>query len=363
MSLPASYLLSCSMKAAAVFTLLVWLCASAAASEWETIRSCRLIENESNDGDSFHVDADGEERIFRLYFVDAPETDDNGRMADRIAEQAELFGITEEESLAMGKKAAAFTRAVLSRPFAVTTRGQNARGASEIKREYAFVETADGEDLGEMLVARGLARSFGQVATLKPYTAAELREKYDRLEDQARRERVGAWGDGSATPTMKLANQESQPDDKAVTPRSNVIATFGDLTLGSTEDQFRRHYPQAQRGEDWQSETETLHTYVLLPPDSMDADNVRFIFRSGRLIQMDHTFSKKRLEERGGDNTDGKAISQLFGNEGEPCGPHELELLPKVKSGRMWRSPSTGEAATLEIHHDGSAQVSFHRVD
>ena len=29
----------------------------------------------------------------------------------------------------------------------------------------------------------------------------------------------------------------------------------------------------------------------------------------------------------------------------------------------MWRSSTTGEAATLEIYHDGSAQVGFHRMD
>jgi endonuclease YncB( thermonuclease family) len=36
------------------------------------------MENASNDGDSFHVKADGEERIFRLYFVDTPESESAG---------------------------------------------------------------------------------------------------------------------------------------------------------------------------------------------------------------------------------------------------------------------------------------------
>ena len=236
-------------------------------------------------------------------------------------------------------------------------------GASAIKREYAFVETADGEDLGEMLVSRGMARSFGEDAATPSESASDLRAKYDRLEAKARRERVGAWGDGAATPTMELANQEDQPDDKATAPKPEALVRFGDLTLGTTEDEFRRHYPQAQRAEDWPTDIGTLRTYLLLPPDSIDADSVRFIFRNGRLIQMDHSFSKQRLDERGGENTDGEALSQLFGNEGEPYGPHELELLPKVKSGRMWRSSTTGEAATLEIYHDGSAQVGFNRMD
>ena len=150
------------------------------------------------------MEADGEERIFRLYFVDTPEAESGGYVTERVSEQAAEFGITEEESVEMGKKAAAFTRAVLSRPFKVTTRGQNALGASQLKREYAFVETADGEDLGEMLVSRGLARSFGEDAAFGTKKASDLRAKYDRLEAQARREKLGAWGDDAATPTREL---------------------------------------------------------------------------------------------------------------------------------------------------------------
>lgn len=103
------------MKSAAVYAQLLSLCSQAFAGEWQTIRDCRLIENESNDGDSFHVKADGEEHIFRLYFVDTPEADaDDSRVQDRIAKQAAEFGISEEESVEIGKKAAAFTRAVLA---------------------------------------------------------------------------------------------------------------------------------------------------------------------------------------------------------------------------------------------------------
>ena len=183
------------------------------ADEWQTIRDCRLMENESNDGDSFHVEADGEERIFRLYFVDTPEAEAGGYVTERVSEQAKEFGITDEESVEMGKKAAAFTRAVLSRPFKVTTRGQNALGASQLKREYAFVETADGEDLGEMLVSRGLARSFGVDAAATGKSAASLRSKYDRLEAKARSERLGAWGEDAATPTMELSGGSEEKEE------------------------------------------------------------------------------------------------------------------------------------------------------
>ena len=80
------------MKAAAVYALLLWLCTPAFAGEWETIRGCRLIENESNDGDSFHVKADGEERIFRLYFVDTPEAESGGYVKGRVGEHQKHGG-------------------------------------------------------------------------------------------------------------------------------------------------------------------------------------------------------------------------------------------------------------------------------
>jgi endonuclease YncB( thermonuclease family) len=189
---------------------LLALVALVRADEWETIRGCRLMENESNDGDSFHVKADGEERIFRLYFADTPEAESGGYVTERVTEQAKEFGITEEESVEMGKKAAAFTRSVLSRPFKVTTRGQNALGSSKLKREYAFIETADGEDLAEMLISRGMARSFGEDAAPPGKSASALRSNYDRLEATARRERVGAWGDSAAVPTMELSDSKDE---------------------------------------------------------------------------------------------------------------------------------------------------------
>jgi endonuclease YncB( thermonuclease family) len=349
----------------------------ACADEWETIEGCRLIDNAANDGDSFHVEADGEERIFRLYFVDTPETHDDARMADRIAEQAELFGITEEESLETGKKAAAFTRAVLSRPFTVTTRGQNARGASALKREYAFVETADGEDLGEMLVSRGLARSFGEDAALPPYRARDLRDKYDQLEAEAKHDKLGAWGAGAASPTIALSDAKpasEQSENSNAGPGSSLretpaegasgeshgdgLVAFGSVSLGATEQEFRRAYPRAKRGDDWSAESETLQTYYLKPPDTEDADSVRFIFAQGRLMQIDHEYSKERLDERGGWQTDFEALSEMFGRPGKS---EELlpDLVPKWKLLFTWKSEGTGEAASLDVYADGSSQVSF----
>lgn len=200
--------------------LFLALSALALGNDWETIRNCQLIDHPSNDGDSFHVEANGEERIFRLYYVDTPEAEAGGLVTERVAQQATEFGVTEEEIVEIGKKASAFTKAVLSRPFVVKTRGQNALGRSKLKREYAFVVTADGEDLGEMLVSRGLARSHGQDAKTPNQSATSLRQKYDRLEARARREAVGAWGDGAATSTMELSGGVQSNTDSA-TPTEN----------------------------------------------------------------------------------------------------------------------------------------------
>lgn len=206
------------LRQTAILAILLALAAPSYADEWQTIRGCRLIENESNDGDSFHVNADGKERIFRLYFVDTPEAESGGYVTERVGEQAKEFGITREESVEMGKKAASFTRAVLSRPFKVVTRGQHAMGASRLQREYAFVETADGEDLGEMLLSRGLARSFGEAAAPPGESEQRLRAKYDRLEAKARSEKLGAWGDGAEVPTIALpssADAKTEDSDQS----------------------------------------------------------------------------------------------------------------------------------------------------
>jgi hypothetical protein len=67
----------------------VALCsATTPAKPFERLDGCRLIPNNWNDGDSFHVRiADGREIVARLYFIDAPEAETAYR--DRIAEQAQ----------------------------------------------------------------------------------------------------------------------------------------------------------------------------------------------------------------------------------------------------------------------------------
>lgn len=433
-----------------------------ASGEWEELRGCRLIKHEANDGDSFHVKADGEERISRRYFVDAPESERAGQVANRISDQAETFGITEKESIEIGKKAAAFTRSVLSRPFAVLKRGQNAMGPSQLKREYAFVTTADGEDLGEMLVSQGLARSHSEDAATPNSKADDLRDRYDAFEAKARSEKTGAWGGGASVPTMALPRRDNGDDaevrpfvgigavlsredgypkvgelipdgpadlagelkksdriagvaqgdgafevtvemsldqvverirgEKGSTVRLQVIAaglpkssapkvisivrdevlvkaqqansriiSFGDVaivSIGTTEKEFVRAYPQAERGEDGYDATQRLHSYFLTPPDSLDADKVTFVFAQGRLLQMNHDYGKERLKERGGWHADYKGLSQIFGAAGKPYAVDPLA--PKTKHAFSWKSEVTGEAASLDVYPDDSSTVTFY---
>jgi len=161
---------------------------------WETLEGCRLIRNDSNDADSFHVRHDGKDYIFRLYFVDAPET--STMVPSRVREQATIFGISQERVLVAGEQATKFALGHLKRPFTVRTKWQDARGRSALPRNYAFIETADGRDLGELLAAAGHARSYGAAAAPPGKQVERLRKEYDRLEQKAKRAGLGAWGDG-----------------------------------------------------------------------------------------------------------------------------------------------------------------------
>ncbi|HEV2717618.1 MAG TPA: helix-hairpin-helix domain-containing protein, partial [Terriglobales bacterium] len=168
------------------------LCARDGSKDWIVLNNCRLIANPANDGDSFHVSAGPNEYIFRLYLVDAPETDE--MVPRRLVDQAKYFGITVPQAIEVGRAAKEFTREKLSEPFTVFTHMSDAMGQSRIERLYAFVETKEG-DLGEQLVRNGLARVFGFKAAPPGLRSARVEmEKLQQLENQARQEKIGGWG-------------------------------------------------------------------------------------------------------------------------------------------------------------------------
>ena len=156
------------------------------------LKECRIILNPANDGDSFHVSAGGKEYLFRLYLVDAPETDE--MTPRRLIEQAKYFNITVPQAIEAGRAAKEFTQEKLSQPFTVFTHMSDAMGQSRLERFYAFVQTKEG-DLGEQLVRNGLARSYGFKTAPPGLTSSRIEvEKLQKLEDEAKRDQIGAWG-------------------------------------------------------------------------------------------------------------------------------------------------------------------------
>ena len=176
----------------------VWLAGTDATDgkgkekDWITLDHCQLIPNKANDGDSFHVRANDNEYLVRLYFVDAPETTSVG--PERLIEQAEYFGVSVPQVIEVGLNAKRFVEARLSEPFTVVTRLAGGLGRSKIQRIYGFVRTKDG-DLGEQLVANGLARIHGTTAAPpSAASSASERQKLEELEREAKQRNVGGWG-------------------------------------------------------------------------------------------------------------------------------------------------------------------------
>src|SRR5207237_7460450 len=142
---------------------------SFAHSPWVTLQGGHYLIKRPNDGDSFHVSVEGKEYIFRLYFVDAPET--TAEFRDRVEEQASYFGIDVNHVLRVGDVAKHFVREKLSAPFVIRTCWEDAMGRSRIKRFFAFVQTRNG-DLGEQLVENGLARTRSAITRAEGLTTA-----------------------------------------------------------------------------------------------------------------------------------------------------------------------------------------------
>ena len=163
-----------------------------AAKEWTIFEECRLIDHPSNDGDSFHVSHGDKEYLFRLYLVDAPET--NARDPGRLIEQAKYFEISVPQAIEVGEAAKTFAREKLSKPFTVFTHLSEAMGSSKIDRLYGFVQTNEG-DLAEQLVRAGLARVHGmRGAPPGAKTSKDEVAKLQQLESKARDEKIGGWG-------------------------------------------------------------------------------------------------------------------------------------------------------------------------
>jgi competence ComEA-like helix-hairpin-helix protein len=182
-----------------------------ARGQWMTFTNCRYLPNPANDGDSFHVRTGGREYIFRLYFVDSPETD--ASLPERVAEQAKYFGVSAPQTLQIGLEAERFTRQELARPFTVRTCKQDARGRSRLKRYFAFIQT-DRADLGEQLVANGLARVYGAASEAPDMNTPEVEwRKLEQFERKAKQEKIGGWGIGAGRLNTRATTQPTTSSD------------------------------------------------------------------------------------------------------------------------------------------------------
>jgi DNA uptake protein ComE-like DNA-binding protein len=203
-----------------------------ASERWVTLENCVYIADPSNDSDSFHVKAADKEYIFRLYFVDAPEI--NAVNPPRLVEQAKYFGITVPQTIELGRTADSYLRDRLSKPFTVITRFAHSPSRGKVERFYAFVHTEDG-DLGEQLVANGLARIFGTPAT-PPGLVSSAAEgaKLKRLENEAKEKQTGGWStkreqlivrdekSQENNPSKSLSSDSQKEDIKPATESSTL---------------------------------------------------------------------------------------------------------------------------------------------
>lgn len=185
----------------------------------ETFENVRLIPTDWADGDSFRVAfATGAEHTIRLYGADCIEYHITDRTdARRLRGQRQYFGITgyggkPETSIdlakSLGKAATETVRQVLARPFTVHTAFADGGGDGRYKRIYGFVTTADGQDLGTLLVERGLARAYGVYRSSPDGRSRdEYREALKDMELVAASARSGVW---AYTDWDALAAQRSE---------------------------------------------------------------------------------------------------------------------------------------------------------
>ena len=169
---------------------------------YEVYRGCTLAEARNNDGDSFVVRLPGgKQAIFRLYFVDTPESafksyPGGATNHQRIAEQAAEMGhITPEQAVEIGKVGKHFTLGLLaSRPFTLYTRWDS---PFHDDRYHAHLEVQQDRKtrwLDELLIERGIARLKTKPADLPDGTpAANHLAQLRDLERAAKKAQRGVW--------------------------------------------------------------------------------------------------------------------------------------------------------------------------
>ena len=185
---------------------LLCIVGASASAEWTVLEKCKLTKNSSNDADSFVVECAeayrGEKQNrFRLYYVDAAETDANSDFKqDRLKEQAAYWGSDDPDfALRMGLRAAQTVQKILRRGFTVYTRGEYAPSMGR-PRYYAMVRVKD-RWLDEILAEEGLVRIYGKGANLPDGTHANThRSRLRQMERNAKAARRNGWRNSAEEP-------------------------------------------------------------------------------------------------------------------------------------------------------------------
>ena len=190
---------------------------SAYAADLQVFKNARLMNNPANDGDSFFVYANGKNLHLRLYFVDCPETSVRFKSdARRVREQTRYFGLSSStDTIRFGKEAKVFVKNILAKPFTVYTGFANALGRSLAGRVYAFIITAEGNDLAALLVKNGFARAYGKGR--KSPSGMPRDEMFEVLRDaesSAMLKRVGIWARSNPDKIAEFRAQQRKEDNE-----------------------------------------------------------------------------------------------------------------------------------------------------
>ena len=190
---------------------------SSYAADLQMFSDAKLVNNLSNDGDSFFVESDEKSFHVRLYFVDCPETSISSKSdARRVREQTRYFGLSHAaRTIHFGNEAKTFIEGILAKPFTVHTAFASALGRSAKGRVYGFIITADGDDLASLLVKNGFARTRG-IGRKTPdgVSRNEMIERLRDLEISAMLKRIGIWSESDSDRIAELrAKQRSEESE------------------------------------------------------------------------------------------------------------------------------------------------------
>lgn len=158
---------------------------------YEAHRNCTWVEHPRNDGDSFRLKLpDGRIEQFRLYFVDAPESEfrtygEGRNNHERIHDQALDFGVSDKEVVEIGKKAKKRVESLLKdQSLTIFTKWEDPYGD---KRYRAYIRLTNGRLLHERLVMDGLVRVHTKGADLPDGMPEASHQRHlEGMEKQAR---------------------------------------------------------------------------------------------------------------------------------------------------------------------------------